>query len=179
LADPLKKRSDAEPPFDIPFDLPQAPAAGAGLHAPRKSPAAGAPAHEPRAGGIAARALAAAAAPAPAAAAGPGSACSTTSATMQVMLSGPPARSANPTSRSTASCGSPAPARLAPMVSSVTTDDSPSLHSRYRSPTSASRTDRCGTTRLRPSRAWVSTDRCGWWAASSAVICPASTRVWT
>jgi DNA helicase-2/ATP-dependent DNA helicase PcrA len=66
LADPLKKRSDDEPPFDIPFDLPQAPAAGttvpaAGTASRAAGKGAPAPAHAPRAGGIAARALAASA----------------------------------------------------------------------------------------------------------------------
>jgi DNA helicase-2/ATP-dependent DNA helicase PcrA len=65
LADPLKKRSSDEPPF-IPFDLPQAPAAGMNTPAAGTSTAAAgkgvpAPAHAPRAGGIAARALAASA----------------------------------------------------------------------------------------------------------------------
>jgi DNA helicase-2/ATP-dependent DNA helicase PcrA len=59
LADPLKKRSSDEPPFDIPFDLPQAPAAGTNSAASGKGVPA--PAHAPRAGGIAARALAASA----------------------------------------------------------------------------------------------------------------------
>ncbi|MDF2995544.1 MAG: UvrD/REP helicase [Xanthobacteraceae bacterium] len=66
MADPLKKRSDDEPPFDIPFDLPQAPAAGttvpaAGTASRAAGKGAPAPAHAPRAGGIAARALAASA----------------------------------------------------------------------------------------------------------------------
>lgn len=59
MADPLTKRSDDDPPFDIPFDLPQAPAAGTGT--PVAGSNAAAPAHTPRAGGIAARAMAAAA----------------------------------------------------------------------------------------------------------------------
>ena len=57
-------------------------------------------------------------------------ALSTTSATMQVMLSGPPPRMASSTSCSTTSSRLPTVASVLCRVSSLTTPDSPSEHSR-------------------------------------------------
>ncbi len=106
-------------------------------------------------------------------------ALSTTSATMQVMLSGPPPRMASSTSCRTASSGSGTVARVRCSVSSLTTPDSPSEHSRYRSPACASSIDRSGSASEVPSRARSSSDRCGWVAASSGLIRPSSTSDWT
>ena len=63
---------------------------------------------------------------------------STTSATMQVMLSGPPPRMASSMSWSTSSSRLPTPASALCSVSSLTTLDRPSEHTRYRSPSRAS-----------------------------------------
>ncbi len=106
-------------------------------------------------------------------------ALSTTSATMQVMLSGPPARLARSTSWMTASSGSAMPARARCRVCSVTTSDRPSEHSRYLSPASASRIDRSGSASVRLSSARRISERCGCVAASSALIRPSSRRDWT
>ena len=106
-------------------------------------------------------------------------ALSTTSATMQVMLSGPPPLMASSTSCRTTSFRSSTLASVRCRVSSLTTPDSPSEQSRYRSPSLASRSDRSGSTSARPSRARSSMDRCGWVATSSGLIRPSSTSVWT
>src|SRR5579875_2574801 len=60
------------------------------------------------------------------------------------MLSGPPLRMARSTSWSAASSRSESSASVRPMVSSVTTSDRPSEHSRYLSPSRAVRSRRSG-----------------------------------
>ena len=103
---------------------------------------------------------------------------SVTSATITVTLSGPPPRSASWTSRSTQAAGSGYSRSVCPIVSALTTPDRPSLQIRYRSPGSAWRTEYSGSM-SRPSSARVSSERCGWLLASSALIRPSSTSICT
>jgi hypothetical protein len=77
---------------------------------------------------------------------------SVTSATMTVMLSGPPPRRASWTRRSAHWLASTYSRSVAAIVSALTTPDRPSLHSRYRSPAWASRTEYSGSA-SRPSSA--------------------------
>ncbi len=64
------------------------------------------------------------------------------------------------------------------MVSALTTPESPSEQIRYRSPGSTCRTEYSGSM-SRPSRARVSNERWGWLLASSGLIRPSSTSIWT
>ncbi len=95
-----------------------------------------------------------------------------------VMLSGPPPRRASWISRSTHCAGSAYSRIVCGDRLGVTTPVSPSLQIRYRSPGTAWRTEYSGSM-SRPSSARVSRDRCGWLLASSALIRPSSTSIWT
>ena len=66
---------------------------------------------------------------------------STTSATTQVMLSGPPLRKARATRCSQHSSGVSVSSKTSWIVSALTTPESPSEQSNQRSPTTAARTD--------------------------------------
>ena len=98
---------------------------------------------------------------------------STTSASTTVMLSGPPDRRASCTNRSAASSTVPVES-VSAMVSVLTGSDRPSEHSRYRSPTRASRMTAVGSTGS-PVRALRMSERRGWVCASSAESSPRST----
>ena len=100
---------------------------------------------------------------------------STTSATMTVMLSGPPPRIASSMSCTVTSSRSGTVLSAWCSVSALTTLDRPSEQSRYRSPGMALRMDRSGSASPRPSSARRISDRCGWVAASSWLSRPSST----
>ena len=100
-----------------------------------------------------------------------------TSATITVTLSGPPLRRASSISRSAVASGSGSLSASA-RVSSLTTPESPSEQSMYRSPARASRIERSGSTSW-PLSARSSSERCGWLLASSGVMRPSSISVWT
>ena len=86
---------------------------------------------------------------------------STTSATMQVMLSGPPPRIARSMSWATAWSRSVHRIRVSRRVSSLTTSDSPSEHSRYLSPALASLVNRSGSASVPLCSARITRERCG------------------
>ncbi len=102
---------------------------------------------------------------------------SSTSATITVTLSGPPPMSASSISVSATRSVS-GPARVSAIASAETTPDSPSLQIRKRSPTEISLTTSIGSG-SDPFSARSNRLRCGWWAASSSVMRPSSTRDWT
>ena len=54
-------------------------------------------------------------------------------------------------------------ARISSMTSAPTKSESPSEHSRKRSPISASRSERSGSSSGWPVMTRVTTERCGWW----------------